>query len=212
MKSFPINARLRTEKGTRACRRMRAQGEVPASLYGMKGDAHESQPIAVSAYDITQAIDRLSTVLEVKLDGRSELVHLAEVQRNSFGDDIVHIDLHIIDPNKPMRGEVPLVFKGEAKGVREGGKLSVELHELEVEALPRRMPREVVVRVDEIGLDQALHVGELQLPEGVKALTAPTVTVVHVIELGEAEEGPTEGAAAEPEVIAKGKKEEGAAE
>lgn len=212
MKSYPINARARTEKGTRACRRLRAQGEVPASLYGLKGDAHENHAIAVSAYDITQAIERLSTVLEVKLDGRSELVHLSEVQRDQFGDDIVHIDLRIIDPNKPLHDEVPLVFKGEAKGVREGGKLSVELHAIDVEALPRRMPRELVVRVDELGLNQALHVGELGLPEGVKALNDPTLMVVQVVELGEAEEGPTEGAEAEPEVIAKGKKEEGAAE
>jgi large subunit ribosomal protein L25 len=213
MKSYAINARTRTEKGTRACRRLRAGGEVPASLYGLRGEQHESLPIAVSAYDITQAIGRLSTVLDVKLDGtRTELVHLSEVQRSTFGDDVVHVDLHIIDANKPMHGEVPLVFKGEAKGVREGGKLSVELHEIEVEALPRQMPREITVRVDDLVLNQALHVSDLQLPEGVKVLTAGSVVVAHVLEIVEAAEpeaAAAEAGAAEPEVISKGKKEEG---
>ncbi len=209
MKAFPISARKRTEKGTRACRKLRVSGEVPANLYGVTGETRINEMLAVSAYELTQAIDRLRTVLEVSFDGRKELVHLSEVQRDQFGDDIVHIDLHMIDPNKPMHAEVPLLFKGEAQGVREGGKLEVELHELEVEALPRRLPREIVVRVDELGLNQALHVSELPLPEGVKALGDATQVVVQVIETEEPAAGEAaEGAAVEPEVIAKGKKEE----
>lgn len=214
MKAVPLAARSRTEKGTRACRKLRQSGEIPANLYGAKQvdgkTQHENVPLAVSAYDVMQLIQRHQTVAEVSFGGRKELVQINEIQRDAFGDNVVHLDLHMIDVNKPIWGEVELVFKGDAKGVKSGGRLLVEMHALEVECLPANMPKEILVRVDDLDMHQGLHVRELTLPEGVTAVSPADLLVVHVAPQGSDEVAalPTEGAAAEPEVISKGKKEE----
>lgn len=212
MKFFPINARKRTEAGSRACRRLRSQGEIPANIYGKTDGKLVNHVVALPAYNVMQAIDRLATVLEVTWEGSTELVQMVEVQRDAFGDDVLHIDLHVIDATKPMHGTVPVVIKGEAKGTREGGQLRLELHEVEVEALPRNMPRDLTIRVDDLGVGDSIHVRELVLGEGVKALSPADLVVVQVIEPAaeaeETEEDGLGGASAEPEVISKGKKEE----
>lgn len=213
MQATPINARLRTEKGSRACRKLRRSGEVPVNLYGVETGKTEAvnRALAVSAYDLTQILDRHASVLSVKCDGREDLVQVVEVQRDALGDNLLHVDLQLIDPNKPMQATVGIVIKGEAKGTRTGGNLEHVLHSVEIEALPRNMPTEVVVRVDDLDVGQVLHVSDLVLPEGVRALSNPQQLVVHVVEQveqAEAAEAPEAGAAAEPEVISKGKKDE----
>lgn len=211
MKFYPINARTRTEVGTRACRKLRVQGEIPANIYGKTEGKQVNYAVAVPAYDAMQAIEKLATVMQITWDGGTELVQLVEVQRDVFGDDVVHMDLHVIDASKPLQGTVQVVLRGEAKGTREGGHLRFELHELEVLALPRNMPRELVVRVDDLGIGDALHVGELPLGEGVTPISPGELVVVQVVEPtaeSEEDEEEGEGTGAEPEVINKGKKEE----
>lgn len=206
MKTEVLTARVRTETGSRACRKLRAHGEIPANLYGAK----ENVSLAVNAWKMNQLINAHASLLEIAWDGRKELVQVVEVQRNTFGDDVMHVDMHKIDVNKPITGEVDLVFKGEPKGVKAGGHMMRPFKSLEVEALPRNMPREIVIRVDDIGLNEGLHIEEIPLPEGVKALGDPRALVVTVIPHVEVVEEETldEAGAAEPEVIAKGKQDE----
>lgn len=217
MKRAPIKARLRSDKerGTNACRKLRQAGEVPAILYGAdKKEGQKTQltstPLAVSAYDLMQLIAHHHNVVEVQYGGNAELALIREVQRDVFGDDVLHVDMEMIDASEKITLTVELVFKGDAQGVKEGGRLQVDLHELEIEALPMAVPENIVVRVDELGMDQSLHVKELPLPEGVTAVTPGDQMVVQVVAVVEVEE-PAEGEAtgtAEPEVISKGKAEE----
>lgn len=217
MKSVALKARLRgeNEKGTRACRKLRGQGEIPANLFGAKKTDGKTQlsnfDLAVSAYDVMQLIANHNNVVQVDMPGRRELALIKEVQRDVFGDDVLHVDMEMIDATETIQVTLELVFKGDAKGVKEGGRLQIDLHELEIEALPMAVPENVVVRIDDLAVGQMLHVSELVLPEGVKAVSPPEQSVVQVVaaaEEAEAEEEETEAGTAEPEVISKGKGEE----
>lgn len=218
MKTVPLKARRRTEKGTRACRRLRRAGEIPVNLYGMtvKGEQKERENIelAASAYDVMQLIGKHASFLDVSFDGRTEMAVMREVQRDAFGDDVVHVDLVKIDPNRPVELAVDVVIRGEAKGQRSGGRLLVEVRQLHVSALPANMPTEIEAKVDDLDIDQALTVGQLQLPEGVTTSDDPEKIVVHVLaplseeELA-AQATASTAAAGEPEVIGKKKEEEG---
>lgn len=218
MKTTQLNARSRTETGSRACRKLRAGGEIPASFYGattVDGKTKNlTANLAVSAYDLQQVLDKHMTVLEVEFEGKQELVQLTEVQRDAFGDSVLHVDLRMIDANKLMTSNIGLVFKGEAKGTRAGGIVQVVMHALMIEALPRNTPLEIIVQIDDIDLNEALHLGELTLPEGVTAVGNASQVVVQVVPPAEEiEEEAEEGGAApgaEPEVISKGKQEEDA--
>lgn len=216
MKTHKLQARPRSEKGTNACRKLRRSGEVPAVLYGARvtGDRKEAvnHQLAVSAYDLLQLLAAHSHLIEVSFAGQTELALLREVQRTSMGDDIVHVDFAMIDASKPFEVEVELVFKGEAKGLKAGGSLLTEMRNVKVEGLLRALPESVEVRVDDLDIGQAVHVRDLKLPEGVKCVHPEAQVVAHVVAPRGEEEAPTAPAGpAEPEVISKGKKEEGEA-
>lgn len=216
MKTVPLKARRRTEKGTRACRRLRRAGEIPVNLYGLTtkdgARVHENIELAASAYDVMQLIGKHASFLDVSFDGRTEMAVLREVQRDAFGDDVLHIDLVKVDPNQPVELAVDVVVRGESKGQRSGGRLLLEARQIHVSALPANMPAEIEVKVDDLEIGQALTVGQLQLPEGVTAIDDPEKIVVHVLAPMTEEELAAQATAAtpaagEPEVIGKKKEE-----
>lgn len=221
MKTVPLKARRRTEKGTRACRRLRRAGEIPVNLYGMtvKGEEKEREnlELAASAYDVMQLLTKHASFLDVSFDGRTEMAVMREVQRDAFGDDVLHVDLVKIDPNRPVALMVDIVIKGESKGQKSGGRLTVEMRQLHVSALPANMPSEIVAKVDDLEVDGALTVGQLQLPEGVTTSDDPEKVVVHVLAAlteeqlaAQSSSGAAPGAG-EPEIIGKKKEDEEAA-
>jgi large subunit ribosomal protein L25 len=217
MKSAALKARLRSdeEKGTRACRKLRQAGEVPANLYGAtKKDGTKTElsntALAVSAYDVMQLIAHHHNVVEVQYDTTKELAIIREVQRDVFGDDVLHIDMEMIDASQRIHVAVELVFKGDSQGVKDGGRMQIAMHSLEIEALPLAVPEHILVRVDDLALGQVMHVSDLPLPEGVTAVTPGEQAVVQVVAVTEeAEEAEGEAPTSEePEVISKGKSEE----
>lgn len=213
MKTMPLKARLRTEKGTRACRKMRKTGEIPANLYGAREDGGktviDTWNLAVSAYDVLQLVEHRASIVEVRFEKETRLALVKQIQRDSMGDDMVHLDLAVIDANKPVEVNVPIVFKGEAKGKKEGGRVLPELRQLLVMALPTAIPEEIVVRIDDLGMDEALHVKDLKLPEGVTTEVEDDHVVIQCLPPAEeTEAAPTEAGPAEPEVIGRKKEEE----
>jgi large subunit ribosomal protein L25 len=222
MKTMPLSARRRTERGTKACRRLRQKGEIPVNLYGKvtRGGAAaaENLELAASAYDVVQLIGKHASFLDVSFEGRKEMAVVREVQRDAFGDDILHVDLVLIDPTKPVELPVDVVVKGEAKGQKSGGRLLVELRALHVSAIPEKFPSELVVQVDDLDIDGVLCVKDLKLPEGVTVHANPEQIVVHCLapltEEQLAAQSATSAApgASEPEVIGKKKEEEGEGE
>ena len=148
MKTLPLKARRRTDKGTDACRRLRRAGEIPINLYGKIARNGESKSenldLAASAYDIMQLLGKHASILDVSFDGRKEMAVVREVQRDAFGDDVLHLDLVMIDPTKPVELAVDLVLKGEAKGAKGGGRLIVQLRQLMIRAIPAKIPAEII--------------------------------------------------------------------
>lgn len=216
MKTMPLKARLRTEKGSRACKKLRRTGELPANLYGPREQdgrtVIDTWSLAVSAWDAVQLVEKRAWMVDVSFGKEHKLALVKQVQRDSFGDDLIHLDLAVIDPNKPVEVSVPLVFKGDAKGVKAGGgRLIAELRSLQVMALPKAIPEEIVVKVDHLEIDDAILVKDLTLPEGVTTELNPEQLVVQVLPpaLLELEAAPAAPGPAEPEVIGLKAKDEG---
>jgi large subunit ribosomal protein L25 len=220
MKTVNLKARRRTEKGKRACRNLRRSGEIPVNLYGAiaKGGQtnRENYELAASAYDVMQLLGKHASLLDVTFDGKKEMAVVREVQRDAFGDDVLHIDLVMIDPSKPLELAVDLVLKGESKGKKSGGRMIQQLRQLIVRAVPAKIPAEIVANVEAMDINDTLHVRELQLPEGVTTTVNPEAIIVQCLPPMSEEELAAQSTAAaapgEPEVIAKGKAEEEGAE
>jgi large subunit ribosomal protein L25 len=123
----------------------------------------------------------------------------------------LHVDFYEIDMKKSVRVKVPLHFTGKAKGAAEGGIVSPVIREIEVDCLPTAIPEFLEVDVTNLAIGESIHIEELKVPEGVTKHFSDNFTIVTCSFIKEeVVAAPVEGAAtvAEPEVIAKGKKDE----
>ena len=197
--SETLVAKNRPEHGTRHARRLRKLGQVPAVLYG-----HKQQTVAVSlsGEELERIIRHGVRVVDLQTDGGTEKALLKELQWDHLGKEVLHVDLERVSEDERIEISVRLEVKGIAPGVTGGGVLDQPLHALMVECLAVRIPDSIRVNINELQLGAAIHVKDLTLPEGVKALGDPDAVVVHV----KAPEAEVEAAAAvpttaEPEVI-----------
>lgn len=213
-----LNVEVRAAKGTKKeLSALRAGSRIPAVVYGgEKGPIN----IALSEREFMDARKKGGTnaILRLKHPKGEETVMVKELQRHPVTDRPVHADFQRISLTQKVEARVPLVVVGVAAGVKDfGGMLAIDLRELRLRALPTQIPQKIEVDVAKLGLHEALHVGDLKLPEGVEVLDDAKSVVVHVtiakVEVVEevAAAAPVEGAAAaaEPESSnTKGKKDE----
>jgi len=205
-----LRAKKREARGTKACRRLREAGQIPAIVYG-----HEQEPVAVqvSAEDLDRALRHRSRMFDIRLGRKKESVLLREIQHDAFGDEVIHADFVRVAMDEAIAIEVPITLKGKPRA--EHAALQQTLTSLEVECLPSDIPEEILVPVGDLEVGQSISVADLAIPESVKVLT-DAETIVAALTLAAIEEVPVEEAAAaieaveEPEVI--GREEEAAAD
>ena len=200
-----LEVKVRDTFGKRRIRRLREDGFVPANLYGHKQDAVNLMIDEVAMNNIIRRGHQI-----VKLAGAvADEALIKEVQWNVWGNQILHVDFARIDANEKIQVVVPVVLKGDAPGIREGGVVELLVHEVTIECSALNIPDNILVHVGELKLDQQLTLADVKLPEGVKVDLADDAVIVHCIEKKEEEEvaaAPADGT--EPEVIARKKEEE----
>ena len=209
-----LNVQARTAGGTGDARRLRKTGLIPAIVYG-KGV--EPKCISVNATEWQLLSRNELNILSLVEDGKETLVLLKEVQHDPIRNRTRHLDFQAIRMDQKIKAHVA-VRPGHAlpAGASAGGLLEQNIHEIEVESLPQDLPEEIIVDVSGMNLGDMIHVGDIQMPEGVVAVTHADIVVFTEVDesAAEAEEeaAPAEGEeAAEPEVIAEKKTEERAA-
>ena len=111
---------------------------------------------------------------------------VVDLQRDAIKGTYRHVDFHRINMTEMLRVTVPVVLKGVAIGVKEGGLLDLVRHELHVECLPGNIPDHIEIDITDLAVAHSIHVNEVTLPEGVKVLDSPKTAVVSV--LGRAKE------------------------
>lgn len=198
-------AQRRSKLGTSANRRLRASGLVPGNVYG-----HKQDPISVSfsAKEAAALVRSTHRVVDLELDGKTETAILRESQWDAFHKELWHVDFMRVDANERVKADVDVVLRGTAAGVLAGGVLEHSLHMLHVDCLAIKIPEAIFVKVQGLQVGQAIHVKELEIPEGVTVLNNPDAIVVRVIQPIVVEAAPAAEATgpAEPEVIKKEKK------
>jgi large subunit ribosomal protein L25 len=182
-------AKPREGAGKGSARRLRAQGLVPAVVYGrhLEAPAH----IAVNPLDVKKAIatpHKFNTLLSLKLDGQPErLVLLKDYQQDPVTREMLHADFIDVRENEQVKVKVPLVLVGRPIGVTEGGILSQSRRELEVFALANAIPEKIEADVSPLKIAQSLHINDVKLPEGVRVKSHLNYTLA-VVSVPEKEE------------------------
>ena len=190
----------RDTRGTRQARKLRAQGRVPAVVYGHK---EETVSVTVSGGDLLSAIRHGARVVDLQSEGNLQKAQIAELQWDHLGLDVLHVDFRRIAADERIHVTVTVEVRGIAPGVTAGGILDQPIHTLSIECTALNIPESIRVNVNELQLGGAIHVRDLHLPADVKALADPDAIVVHVTAPQVEPEAATTAAAeqAEPEVI-----------
>jgi large subunit ribosomal protein L25 len=198
-----LKTKPREEHGKMHARRLRRQGLVPGVIYGHK---EATLAVSCSGEELAHAVRHGVRVLDVQAGGKVEKALIKELQWDHLGKEILHVDFARVAADERVEVNVRVELRGTAAGIAQGGVIDQPIHLLAVECLAIAVPDSIRVSVAELQLGQAIHVRELVLPEGVKALTDAEAVVVQVIaKLVEPEVAPAPEAAAvepaEPEVI-----------
>ena len=196
MSQVTFSARDRAGKGSAAARKIRKTGRIPAVLYGRKGS---SITIDLDAHEFMTSVKGISesTIVKVDINGNVHEAFVKATQRDITDGAILHIDFYEIEGNALLRARVSLRIQGNPIGVREGGILENPLHDIEVECLPKDLPERLDVDVSGLKANQAIHVRDLVLGDGVKLISNPD-QVIALVKFAKAEAAPAaEEAAAE---------------
>lgn len=196
--AFEITAQTRTVQGSGASRRLRREDKVPGIVYG--GTA-APQTIELDHNTLLLALRKEafhSSVLNLVVDGQKQPVLLRDTQVHAYKPRVLHVDFLRVDATHELHIKVPLHFVNEesAPGVKQGGgHFNHVLTELEISCLAKDLPEFIEVDVGALNVGQNLHVSQLRLPKGVKAvLHGDDQVVVAIVGKG----GPAEETAATP--------------
>ena len=213
MPVIPLAGARRDRLGKGGARKSRAAGQIPAVLYG---HGETPIPVAIGSRDFEIALHRHESgnpIVNLALDGGEYTALIRAVQYDPVTHHILHLDFQHISLTETVEVKVALHFTGTAIGVKDGGGiLESILREVEVRCLPTAIPPSISVDVSHLNIGDSVHVRDLTVPD-VVILTDASATVATVVPPTVMEEKPAEEVAvaeapAEPEVIAKGKKEE----
>lgn len=190
-----LEAKPREGSGKGVARRLRAQGLIPAVVYGK----HLEKPVHISVDPkaVRQAINtphKFNTLIQIKVEGGDRQVLLKDYQMEPVTRAILHADFLDVRANEQVKVNVPLVLTGRAQGVADGGLLTQARRELEVWSLPGAIPERIEVDVTAMKIAEVLHINDLKLPTGVSVKTNVNYTLA-VISAPEAVEASPAAAA-----------------
>ncbi len=209
-----VECKPRQTGGKNDARRLRKSGLIPAVLYGA---GLEPLNLAVDPKQINRILHSEqghNTIFDMTAGGDSGKVMIVDWQYEPIKGALLHVDLKRIAMDKLLTVKVPVLLKGEAPGVKiQGGILEQMLREVEIECLPADIPGHIDGDVSQMMFGQTLRVADLPRNEKMRFITDENQAVAHVTAVKEVvAPAPAEGAevvaaAAEPEVIKKGKAE-----
>ena len=181
-----LAVKLREETGKNN-KQLRKQGFIPAILYGHKT---KNTPLMVKYQDLENIYKETGESVLIKLKikdqkdakdkERTVLIH--DIQKEPMTDKFIHADFYQVKMDEVLRAEVPLEFIGQSPAVAEqSGVLVKSIQEVEVEALPQNLPREIKVDISTLKtFDDNIHIKDLEVANGVKIMASPEEVVASV--------------------------------
>lgn len=169
MKQINLNVMKREKTGCLTAKRYRAEGKVPAVIYGESG-VKNIMVEDKTMRDVAKAIAGKAALLELFFDDGTEpmFAMVKEVSRNSVKDKLIHVDFIEVVRGKEMKTIVPLHFFGEAYGVKnENGVVDIHVHEVKIICRPKDLPESIDYDVSEVKVGTMVTLGDLKLPDGV---------------------------------------------
>lgn len=183
METIEIQVEPREAGAKGKAKQLRREGKLPGIFYGPKA---ESVPLELDRKDFLSRVAGLEGSHLIRIKSSSPLLAervalVKEMQFHPVTGEVVHADFYEVDLSAKIRVKVPLHFVGKAEGVVRGGILQPVVREIEVECLPMDIPEYFDVEVSSLDIGDSLHVKDLSIPEGVRAIYESNLTLVTVV-------------------------------
>ena len=180
-KTYSLKAEDRKRTGTGVLKRMRREGFIPSVVYG---GGSENRNVKVNSKEFRDMIVQSASaniLVDLELEGGArQLAFVKDLQHDPLSGTILHADFLAVNEDTEITAQLPVVFTGEAKGVKLGGQLEQMLYNIEIKCLPKDLPETILGEVSDLDVGDVLHVGGLQWPEGVSSTLAEDVVVALV--------------------------------
>ncbi|MFR9673462.1 50S ribosomal protein L25/general stress protein Ctc [Streptomyces sp. TR06-5] len=176
MADVTLSAKIRTEFGKGAARRLRREEKIPAVIYG-----HGAEPVHVElpSYDMMMALKTPNVLINLDIEGKKQLVIPKAVQREAIRAFLVHVDLLTVRKGEKVNVDVPIHVEGElapGQHILEHG-----LNTLPVEAEATHIPETVTVSVEGLSAGDSVTAGDIELPRGTALAVEDDVIVIQVL-------------------------------
>lgn len=176
MKTVVVKGQKRETLGKKESKKLRSQDIIPAVLYGGEEVIHFSVPFSELRHLVyTPSI----FLIDLDIDGKIYPAIMQDIQWHPVDEQVLHVDFYKIEADKPVKIEVPVTVSGLAKGIKQGGKLKINLRRLKVKALAKDLPDTINIDVTELGLAESIKVAEIKT-ENIELLDAKSNVVVAV--------------------------------
>lgn len=177
MQSVTLQGTLRTELGTKYAKQLRDQGQVPCVMYGGDAPVHFYAPTLAFRDLVYTAEARMASI---ELDGKTYQAVIQDMQFHVLNDSLTHVDFIQVIDGKPVTIQVPMVLTGNARGVRNGGKMKFTLRNLKVKGLINDLPSSIEHDITELRIGQAVRVAEVKEGKPYEILNADNAVVVSI--------------------------------
>ena len=216
MSETVLTAEVGRRAGSSDSRRLRAEGRIPAVVYGR---GMEPLSISVDRRELRHALSGaagMNTILDLTVEGTVYPTLVKDIQRHPVRRHVQHVDFIQVDLNEEIVVAIPIHLEGEAKEVSaHNGLVDLAMQELQVRTTPRNIPEGITIDVSDMTMDSVIRVEDLPLPSGVTAEADADAVVVTVLTMRtpvlDAEEEAAAEAAAEAEAEGEGAPAEGEA-
>jgi large subunit ribosomal protein L25 len=177
-----LSAKIRTQLGKEASRKLRQKGLLPAICYGPKTD---SVPLSLDTKELMKTVGMGENVLIDLMIGdgnkaAQKVVVVRDLQVDPIKDQYIHVDLFEVVMDEEISVEVPVVLVGKPEGVKMGGVLEQITREVTVECLPADIPQSIEVDVSHLDIGDTVHIGDIKLGKA-KVLVDPTTTIATLV-------------------------------
>jgi len=192
-----LKAEPRDGAGKGVARKLRADGRIPAVLYGHGKDA---QPLSVDARDLFHLLHGAAggnVLIDLVIDGKKTMAMPREVQRDHVRGQYLHVDFLEVRRDEKVTVDVPIHLVGEAAGVKVGGVLEHHLWDLKVEVLPQNLPDAIEADISRLDVNESLRVADLDISDDITVLVPGEEAIASVVPPQAREVAAEEGAEGE---------------
>ncbi|MCC6747637.1 MAG: 50S ribosomal protein L25 [Deltaproteobacteria bacterium] len=180
-----VTVSRRDKAGKGVCRRLRASGQIPAVLYGLKGEAELLQLNPSSLQKALDPAKKENTLLDLTIEGGAKgtenlKVLVKDYQIDPIKSTLRHVDFVRVALDQPLTVTIPFVTEGKPEGLIVGGVLHQVFRTLEVRCRPELIPAKIVGNVAPLKMGDTLSISQLPAPEGVTFVLPPNQTVALV--------------------------------